>query len=514
MPFWLRAMTISMDATKAVRATATAKNTSPSQITAIIIGIPIAAVIRRCFSKVGSPFPKSRADYKIDKFGLSKKLNVTTITVAMAKASTIYICQQCNYQSPSYLGKCPNCGAWGSLVETLEESKKSEVRSQKLAVKPQKLSEITSKTLQRLKTGVSELDRVLGGGIVPGSVVLLAGDPGIGKSTLLLQISAGFKSLYVSGEESLDQIKMRFTRLEGKSKELELLAETDVDQIIGAIRDESYEIAVVDSMQTLTTTDLNSSAGSIAQVRETAFRLHRAAKETGVAIFLIGQVTKEGSLAGPKVLEHLVDTVLMLEGEQHHAFRILSASKNRFGPVDEIGVFEMSERGMTEVSNPSKEFLTGRVSAPGSVVVPVLEGTRSVLTEIQALTNSTTFGLPIRRAFGFDQNRLQLLIATLIKRASVPLQNQDVFINVTSGLKVDEPAVDLAVCLAIASSVADKVVSKDTVVCGEVGLLGEVRTIPFLEKRLEEAKRLGFAKFITPKQARTLKEAIDLSLKK
>ncbi len=429
----------------------------------------------------------------------------------MTRASTTYICDNCGYQSPQYLGKCPNCGNWNSLVETLTAPPATGSRSVTLkpTVKPQKLSEITSKDLKRHKTGVSELDRVLGYGVVPGSVVLLAGDPGIGKSTLLLQVAAHFKALYVSGEESLDQIKMRFTRLEGKTKELELFAETQVEQIIAAILDGKYDVVVVDSIQTITTADLSSSAGSVAQVRETAFRLTRAAKETGVAIFLIGQVTKEGSLAGPKVLEHLVDTVLVLEGEQHHTFRILSASKNRFGPVDEIGVFEMSEKGMTEVTNPSKQFLSGRISAPGSIVVPVLEGSRSVLTEIQALTNPTSFGLPIRRAFGFDQNRLQLLAATLIKRAGVPLQNQDIFINVAGGLKVNEPAVDLAVCLAIASSVADKVISNEAVACGEVGLLGEIREVPFLDKRLEEAKRLGFTKFITPKTAKTLKDALS-----
>ncbi len=399
------------------------------------------------------------------------------------------------------------------MVETLAVPTGAGSRSTTLkpTAKPQKLSEITSKDLKRHTTKVSELDRVLGGGIVPGSVVLLAGDPGIGKSTLLLQVAAAFKSLYVSGEESLDQIKMRFKRLDGKTKELELFAETSVEQIIAAILDGKYDVVVIDSIQTITTGDLNSSAGSIAQVRETAFRLTRAAKETGVAIFLIGQVTKEGNLAGPKVLEHLVDTVLVLEGEQHHTFRILSASKNRFGPVDEIGVFEMSEKGMTEITNPSKQFLSGRISAPGSIVVPVLEGSRSVLTEIQALTNPTSFGLPIRRAFGFDQNRLQLLVATLIKRAGVPLQNQDVFINVAGGLKVNEPAADLAVCLAIASSVADKLISSETVACGEVGLLGEIREVPFLDKRLAESKRLGFTNFVTPKTARTLKQALSLS---
>jgi DNA repair protein RadA/Sms len=367
--------------------------------------------------------------------------------------------------------------------------------------------------LSRLKTKVDELDRVLGGGIVPGSVVLLAGDPGIGKSTLLLQIAARFKALYISGEESVEQIKLRFDRLGEKSKDLFILAETNVDQVIAAGRENGFEVVVVDSIQTMITEDLNSAAGSVGQVRETAYRLHRFAKDSGVAVFIIGQVTKEGTVAGPKVLEHLVDTVLYLEGETHHAFRILSAAKNRFGPIEEIGVFEMSEGGMTEVKNPSKQFLTGRVLAPGSVVVPILEGSRSVLTEIQALTNPTSFGLPVRRSLGFDQNRLQLLVATMIKRAQVPLQNQDIFINVAGGLKISEPAADLAVCLAIASSVFDKVISKDTIAAGEVGLLGELREVRFLDKRLDEAKRLGFKNFITPKSVRTLKEAIGSAVK-
>ncbi len=429
----------------------------------------------------------------------------------MPKSATTYICDKCNYQSPQYLGKCPNCGSWNSLVETLVRDEVVAGRAQAVsAVKPQRLSETSQKPLKRLTTAVSELDRVLGGGIVPGSVVLLAGDPGIGKSTLLLEVASKFKSLYISGEESAEQIKLRSDRLGIAGKDLFILAETDVDQIIASSDPAQFQVLIVDSIQTILTSDLSSSAGSIAQVRESAFRLHRLAKNTGIAVFIIGQITKEGNIAGPKVLEHLVDAVLFLEGETHHAFRILSASKNRFGPVEEIGVFEMKEKGMVEVKNPSKQFLSGKIEAPGSVVVPVLEGSRSVLTEIQALTNPTSFGLPIRRSFGFDQNRLQLLVATLIKRAGVPLQNQDIFINVAGGLKLAEPAVDLAVCLAIASSVFDRVISKGTIAVGEVGLLGELREVTFLEKRLEEARRLGFTKFITPKTTRNIREAVDL----
>ncbi len=380
--------------------------------------------------------------------------------------------------------------------------------------RPQKLSEASKKPLQRLRSGISELDRVLGGGIVPGSVVLLAGDPGIGKSTLLLQLASKIKSLYISGEESIEQVKLRSDRLGIKGKELFIIPETDVDVARRTILEDKYKLVVADSVQTLMTEDLNSAAGSVGQVRESAYRLHRLAKESGTAVFLVGHVTKEGSVAGPKVLEHLVDTVLFLEGEQHHAFRILSASKNRFGPVEEIGVFEMGEKGMEEVKNPSKQFLSGRIQAPGSVVVPILEGSRSVLTEVQALTNPTNFGLPTRRSSGIDPNRLQLLVATLIKRAGVQLQNQDVFINIAGGLRVAEPAADLAICLAIASSAYDKVIPRDTLAVGEVGLLGEIREVPYINKRLQEAKRLGFKKYITPQNVRTLREAVQRSFSK
>ena len=400
------------------------------------------------------------------------------------------------------------------MVETIvsPDSEKLKVKSEKFSTKPLKLAEIGKKPLTRIKTGISELDRVLGGGVVPGSVVLLAGDPGIGKSTLILQAAANLTSLYVAGEESAQQIKLRFDRLSIHTKDLYILPETDVDSAISAASQDSYKIAVIDSIQTMVTGDLSSAPGSVAQVRETAYRLHRLAKETGIGVFLIGHVTKEGSIAGPKVLEHLVDTVLYLEGERHHSYRILSASKNRFGPIDEIGVFEMGDKGMVEVKNPSKQFLAGRIVAPGSVVTPLLEGSRVLLTEVQALTNPTNFGLPIRRAVGVDQNKLQLLVATLSKRAGISLGNLDVFINVAGGLKVDEPACDLGICLSIASSALDKVISKDTIAIGEVGLLGEIRSVPYLNRRLDEAKRLGFKKFIVPEKIKTLREAVKTSL--
>ena len=382
-------------------------------------------------------------------------------------------------------------------------------------LKPQRLIDTSQKPLKRLQTGIEEIDRVLGGGIVPGSVVLLAGDPGIGKSTLLLQLACLLKSLYVAGEESPRQVKLRFDRLglsQTKAKDLFIISETDVDQVLAAATSQEYQIVVVDSIQTMVTSDLDSAASSLGQVRETAYRLHRLAKETGMAVFLIGHVTKEGSIAGPKVLEHLVDTVLYLQGEQEGLFRILSASKNRFGPVDEVGVFEMGEAGMVEVKNPSQKFLAGRVSAPGSIIVPVMEGSRAILTEIQALTNKSGFALPVRRSLGIDANRLQLLTATLSKRAGVFLGDQDVFVNIAGGLQVRERGIDLGVCLAIASSLYDKVISKDTIAVGEVGLLGEIRSTPYLDKRITEAKKLGAKNFLTSKQVRTLSEAVKKAL--
>jgi DNA repair protein RadA/Sms len=400
------------------------------------------------------------------------------------------------------------------MVETIvaTESSKQKAVSRKEQVKPQRLSEAANKPLQRIKTGVEELDRVLGGGIVPASVVLLAGDPGIGKSTLLLQIASFFKSLYIAGEESPQQVRLRADRLGMKAKNLYILAETDVDQVLPAAVSDKFQLLVVDSIQTMITDDLNSAAGSVSQVRETAYRLHRLAKENGLAVFLVGHVTKEGSIAGPKVLEHLVDTVLYLQGDSSGGYRILSASKNRFGPVDEIGVFEMGEKGMQEVKNPSKEFLASRVSAPGSVVVPIMEGSRAILTEVQALTTPSNYGLPVRRCSGLDPNRLQILVATLMKRAGVALGSQDIFVNIVGGLQARERGSDLGVCLAIASSASDKVISKDAIAVGEVGLLGEIRSAPYLDKRVSEARRLGFKNFITDKKVRTLREAINLAL--
>ncbi len=431
----------------------------------------------------------------------------------MAKNLTEYICQQCDYRSPSFLGRCPNCGSWNSLVETVisPRAEKSSILTPKLATKPKKLSETAVAATKRLKTGIEEMDRVLGGGVVPGSVILLAGEPGIGKSTLLMQLAANFKSLYVAGEESPDQLKIRFNRIGKKRNDFWVTPETDVDYLITFIK-EDFQMVFVDSIQTLTTGDLEAPAGSISQVRECAYRLTKIAKEKGISVFLVGHVTKEGSIAGPKVLEHLVDCVLYLEGEKLHTFRILRSNKNRFGKIQEIGVFEMEEDGLVEVKDPSKVFLQERINAPGSVVVPVLEGSRIILTEVQALTNLSSLNFGKRVAVGFDSYKLQMLVATLSRRAALNLQQMDIFVNVVGGIKVEEPAADLGVALAIASSLKNKPISEQVVAFGEVGLLGEVRGVAKEDQRLEEAKRGGFKKFITPKNVRTITSAIALSL--
>ena len=431
----------------------------------------------------------------------------------MAKAYTSFVCQTCGYASPQWLGRCPECGTWNSLVETITEVAQSgRSPKAKSASKPQLLSTISKTKLNRIATGMSELDRTLGGGIVPGSVVLLAGDPGIGKSTLLLQLVTTVGGLYLAGEESADQIKLRATRLGLGVTKTAVLVGTDVDVAIENIYTAKPGLVIADSIQTLATNDLTSSAGSVGQIREAAARLIRAAKETSVPIFLIGHITKEGSIAGPKVLEHLVDTVLYLEGDEQHLFRILRVTKNRFGPTDEIGVFEMSERGMIEVFDPSAAFLAGRLEAPGSVVVPVIEGTRPILVEVQALTVSNNMGIPRRAALGVDHNRVQLLTAVLQKRAGLQLQNQDIFVNVTGGLKVTEPAIDLAVCLAIASATLGRPLKPGLTAIGEVGLLGEIRQVRSVDKRLKEARKRGFKIFITPNEVKTLRQAINLAL--
>ena len=435
------------------------------------------------------------------------------------EVGSVFVCQKCGEDFPKWFGQCPNCRAWNSLVETRMRLPKEERRE---GVSENKIVEIDEvkigKRQGRMKTGIEEFDRVLGGGVVPGSVVLVAGEPGIGKSTLLTQIVASLGGLYVTGEESLEQVKMRVERLkEAKRKDFFLLAETLVESILEGLKSDEGKksgIVVVDSVQTLTTEDLTGTAGSVGQVRECAQKLTGLAKRTNFALFLVGHVTKEGAIAGPKVLEHLVDTVLYLEGERFGALRLLRVSKNRFGPTDEVGVFELIDRGMVEVKNPSKLFLSERArGVSGSVVVAVMEGTRPMLAEIQALVVPTSLAIPRRVASGVDYSRLQMVVAVLTRRLGIPLGSFDVYVNVAGGLKVLEPAADLGMALAIASSFKNKPLVEKSVVFGEVGLLGEIRMVGQVRKRTLEAKRLGFKYVVSPEKYRSLREAIGKGIR-
>ena len=432
----------------------------------------------------------------------------------MAKAITKFVCQQCGVESPKWLGKCPECGEWNSLVETvIPTTKKGFLIETSSVVSPQKLSQIKSVNLKRIRTNIGEFDRVLGGGLVSGSVILVAGEPGIGKSTLMLELTEKIGSagvLYVSGEESLHQIKLRAERLGIKGDNLLFLTETDIDGVINQVNQiDQIKLIIVDSIQTLTTQDLNSSAGSIGQVRECSSKLLRMAKSSNIAVFLIGHVTKEGSLAGPKILEHMVDTVLSLEGEKFGAFRLLRTTKNRFGATDEVGVFEMTDKGMVGIENPSKLFLAQRQkNVPGSVIVATMEGTRPVLVEAQALVTPTQLALPRRIASGVDYNRLQLIIAVLSKRLGLPLGNFDVLVNIAGGLKIEEPAADLGIALAIYSSFKNLIIESKTVVFGELGLLGELRNVSQASQRIKEAQRLGFTKVISPENFSSINQVI------
>lgn len=434
----------------------------------------------------------------------------------MAKATSVYVCQQCGYKSSQYLGKCPQCDSWNSFVETLESSPTRSSLTSKRGNEPRatiiELSKIQKTNFKRLDCGFEEFNRVLGGGIVAGSLVLVSGDPGVGKSTLLTQLALNIdKTLYVAGEESAQQIKLRVDRISPKEN-LAVLNEVDVDNILSQIDTFKPSLVIVDSIQTLQTQDLESVAGSVGQVRECAHRLQSLAKSLHIPIFLVGHVTKEGSLAGPKTLEHLVDVVLSLEGDPTSMFRILRSTKNRFGPTDEVGVFEMEDKGMVEVKNPSKIFLDQKVNAPGSTVVCILTGIRPLLIEIQALVTKTNLPIPRRTGAGVDNNRLQLLVAVLQKRLGLPLYDQDIFVNVTGGLRVVEPAADLGICMAIISSFKDKVIKEKTAFVGEVGLLGEVRVVREVGKRATEAKKLGFSTVVTPENAKSLSQAVKLVL--
>jgi len=422
-----------------------------------------------------------------------------------SKIKTVYVCQSCGMQSPRWMGKCPDCGQWNTMVEERVEKPKDIGSSKRHGgSEPLALNEIQSRDEDRFVTKINELDRVLGGGIVAGSVVLIGGDPGIGKSTLVLQMLRQVsdfrgKTLYVTGEESPSQIKMRAQRLGVKAENLYVLAETQLEEIVHAADGLKPQVIVVDSVQTVFTSELPSAPGSVGQVREVSGRLMLHAKRTGIPTFLIGHVTKDGAIAGPRVLEHIVDTVLYFEGDRGHAFRILRAVKNRFGSTNEIGVFEMKEGGLIEVENPSEIFLAERPKdATGSVVVSSLEGTRPILAELQALVAPSKLTMPRRTCIGVDYNRVSLLLAVLEKRVGMHLMGMDVFVNIVGGLTIDEPAVDLGVIAAVSSSFREKPISPATLVMGEVGLAGEVRAISQSEVRLKDAAKLGFTRCILP----------------
>lgn len=417
----------------------------------------------------------------------------------MPRPKILYQCQSCGYTSPKWLGKCPDCGAWNSFAE---EERVTRLTSGSRA-EPVLLSEIEPSTGSRVSTGIGELDRTLGGGVVMGSVVLIGGDPGIGKSTLILQALKGLSDLgrvlYVSGEESPEQVKLRADRLRIHSDDIVLLPETSLEGILSAAQEVNPRLIVIDSIQTIFTLELPSAPGSVGQIRECATKLMFHAKKHGKPLFLIGHVTKEGAIAGPKVLEHIVDTVLYFEGDKGNPFRILRAVKNRFGSTNEIGVFEMSEAGLMEVDNPSQLFLSERpVNVPGSVVTVSLEGTRPLLVEVQALVSPSSFGVPRRTALGVDYNRLNLLIAVLDKRLGMNLGGMDVFVNVVGGLRVYEPAIDMGIIAAIASSHKGTAIDKGTFTFGEAGLSGELRGISQAETRIREAAKLGFTKGLVP----------------
>ena len=435
----------------------------------------------------------------------------------MAKTRVRYVCQSCGATALKWAGQCQACGEWNSLVETLVQTRKARSASATLAplTLPQSLPEIQSEQFQRLPVAIGELSRVLGGGIVPGSVVLVGGDPGIGKSTLLLQASALLAEgdgtvLYISGEESVYQIKMRADRLGLQQADLYLVSEVSLDQIVAHIGQLRPRLVVVDSIQAISSEELASAAGSVSQVKACATTLLRLAKASGVPIFLVGHVTKAGSIAGPRVLEHIVDAVLYLEGDRFHAHRLLRSVKNRFGSTNEVGVFEMTEEGMAEVANPSEAFLAERLpDAAGSAIAVTMEGTRPLLVEIQALASTTSFGLPRRTANGVDFNRLLLLVAVLSKRVGLRLHDQDVFVNVVGGLRINEPAADLALALAVASSFQNVPLPSDLAAMGEVGLSGELRAVSQLSRRLNEAAKLGFGRCIVPGTHRRIREAPD-----
>ena len=424
---------------------------------------------------------------------------------------TIFACQSCGYQTPKWMGKCPECGSWESLVEEGDSFAQVGSRFSSSRSRPIPIDQVVCDTEERLPSGIGEFDRVLGGGLVKGSLVLIGGDPGIGKSTLMLQALhcfavQGHRVLYVSGEESVRQLSMRSKRLSTLSPNFLVVSEIDIDIILSLLESVKPDVLVIDSIQTMFNSDISAAPGSVSQVREATLRLMLAAKKTGIPMFLVGHVTKEGAIAGPRLLEHMVDTVLYFEGDRNHLFRILRAVKNRFGSTNEIGVFEMRDKGLEEVTNPSAIFLAERPAhAPGSVVTASMEGTRPILIEIQALASSTNWGTPRRTILGLDSNRVALLMAVIERKLGIHLMGHDLFMNVAGGVRTDEPAVDLGIVCAVASSFLDKPIDHSTVVVGEVGLTSEVRAIGQVDARISESSKLGFTRCLIP--ASNLKRA-------
>ncbi|MGX6472792.1 DNA repair protein RadA [Pediococcus pentosaceus] len=427
----------------------------------------------------------------------------------MAKVKTQFLCSECGYVSPKFLGRCPNCGRWNTLVEERisepKNERKSRVSFEGKSSKPQLISEVKMHEEPRVKTGMEELNRVLGGGVVDGSLVLIGGDPGIGKSTLLLQLSGQLAAtdrdvLYVSGEESASQIKMRAERLQVNSERFYLYPETDMSNIRAVIEELHPQYVIIDSVQTMQEPDIDSAVGSVSQIREITAELMQIAKTNNITIFIVGHVTKGGAIAGPKILEHMVDTVLYFEGDLHHTYRILRAVKNRFGSTNELGIFEMREEGLREVANPSEIFLEERLQdANGSAIVVSMEGTRPILVEIQALITPTIFGTAQRTASGLDRNRVSLIMAVLEKRANLTLQNQDAYLKAAGGVKLDEPAIDLAIAMSIVSSFKNQGTRPTDSFVGEIGLTGEIRRVNRIEQRVAEAQKLGFQRILIPK---------------
>lgn len=436
----------------------------------------------------------------------------------MAKTNTVFFCNECGYESAKWLGKCPACNAWNTFVEEKVVKQGNNKTVVKKTVTPVSLKSIEKIKISRVSSGFDELDRVLGGGFVNGSLTLLGGEPGIGKSTLILQICEKFKTdgkvLYVSGEESAEQIKIRADRLGINSENIMFLGETDINAIEQTIEDMDPKLVIIDSIQTMYSDDITSAPGSVSQVREITSRIMKMCKMKGITTVIIGHVTKDGTIAGPRVLEHMVDAVLYIEGERYFSYRIVRGVKNRFGSTNEIGMFEMRNEGMVEITNPSSVLLTDREDNPaGSVIVASLEGTRPILVELQALTSTTVFGMPRRTANGIDYNRVTLLIAVLEKIGGINLGNQDVYMNIVGGIKINEPALDLGVVLSAASSFKNISIPKDVAVIGEVGLTGEIRSVNMIEKRLKEVEKMGLKKCIIPdSNKKLLKEKFKLDI--